>query len=401
MQSRFTSRLLIAGLAFSFALGACSDPAPTKDGAPDPKGQDPATEQPGTPDTAAVNVMEAYDRGLDFLASQQEGGIWKTQGYPDPGSSALALSVFLERPGGAREQDKEIISKGLAFISSSLGDDGGVRQAPSPNYMTSAAISALAASGDPAYKGKIERAAKYIEKLQFLEDGPSQGGIGYGSDKTRSDMSNTQFALGSLRAAGISADDPVFQKALQFVSRSQNRKENEAAGAPTEWKDEKGNVVVHGNDGGANYRPFDSKAGTDKLPDGKLVTRSYGSMTYALLRCYHLCGLEATDGRVQAAVDWISGNWDLEANAGMAGEHSTDGLYYYYMTMAKALDVAGIDTIEREGAATVNWRAELSQKLAQLQKQDGSWVNPNERWNEGYPVIVTSYSLLALSKCDG
>ena len=157
---------------------------------------------------------------------------------------------------------------------------------------------------------------------------------------------------------------------------------------------------MRGTDGGANYRPGDSKAGVDERPDGVRVTRSYGSMTFALLRCYHLAGLDDTDGRVKAAVGWIRENWSLDTNAGMPEENKTDGLFYYYASMAAALTEAGIDGIELPDGKTVDWRKDLAAKLGSLQAEDGSWVNPSSpRWMEGNSVLATAYALSALSRC--
>ena len=47
-----------------------------------------------------------------------------------------------------------------------------------------------------------------------------------------------------------------------------------------------------------------------------------------------------------------------------------------------------------------DWRAELVAKLAELQQTDGSWLNPNDRWFESDPNLVTGYALLALSYCQ-
>ena len=77
------------------------------------------------------------------------------------------------------------------------------------------------------------------------------------------------------------------------------------------------------------------------------------------------------------------------------------GLYYYYQTMAKALSVYGSDILTLEDGTRVNWRTELVKKLVARQKIDartghGYWVNEEGRWWEADPVLVTSYSLLAL-----
>ena len=38
--------------------------------------------------------------------------------------------------------------------------------------------------------------------------------------------------------------------------------------------------------------------------------------------------------------------------------------------------------------------------LFERQKENGSWLNPAERWYEGDPNLVTAYALLALDYCD-
>lgn len=393
-----------ASLALLAVLGlaACGDGAP-----PDTAGESGAAPAAG-PETAGgesaapanEQIVAAYDRALDFLLTGQQDGKWSVQGQPNVGYTAMCVTNLLERPGGARAADQAVIDQALAFVASSIGDDGSVREAYRPNYETSVVIMALAASGKEQFKPTIEQAAKFIAQLQRLEeDNPTWGGIGYGSDNTRSDLSNTQYALASLRAAGIPEDDPVFQRAVTFLQRTQNRKENETAGEPTSWTDkESGKTLVRGNDGGASYFPGNSKAGFDERPDGTGVLRSYGSMTYALLRCYHFAGLDLEDGRVKAAVDWLAKNWALDHNAGMSGQDRHSGLYYMYATMGKALSLAGVDTLDVPGRGALDWRAELSQHLLAAQRDDGSWVNEqSERWMEGDPVLATSYALNALS----
>jgi squalene-hopene/tetraprenyl-beta-curcumene cyclase len=388
-------------LALGSSLAACGDDA-----------AGPETSKPGLPvedaseapvDTAGVDreaIVAAYDRGLDFLLAQQQGGMWMAGEHPNVGVTAMAVAAMYERPGGLRDQDKDVAEQALGNIVKALGEDGGIG-GPLPNYMTSAVIMGLAAADRPDLKPQLVKAAAFLKKLQFLdEEDPSFGGIGYGSDKTRSDLSNTQYALASLRAAGVGEDDPVFKNAVKFLTRAQNRKENESAGEPSEWKDaESGAVLRRANDGGANYRPGDSKAGWDKLPDGTGRLRSYGSMTYALLRCYHLAGLSSDDGRVQAAVRWISENWDLSRNPGMPDEQALEGLYYYYATIGKTLPQAGIDVIEVPEGRKVDWRADLAAELLGRQAEDGSWVNENARWWEADPGLVTCYALIGLEAC--
>ena len=45
----------------------------------------------------------------------------------------------------------------------------------------------------------------------------------------------------------------------------------------------------------------------------------------------------------------------------------------------------------------IDWKRELAAKLISLQREDGSWVNENNRFWENDPALVTSFAILALS----
>ena len=169
--------------------------------------------------------------------------------------------------------------------------------------------------------------------------------------------------------------------------------------------------TTSGDDGGAAYYPGNSPAGYVELPDGTRVPRSYGSMTYALLKTYTLAGVKGNDRRVHAAIEWIKRNWTLDENPGADPRKPAklryQGLYYAYMVLAQALTVAKLDTFEvsqGEGYApkTIDWRKDLREKLTSLQNDDGSWINDkNGRWYEDLAVLCTIYAILALSQCPG
>jgi squalene-hopene/tetraprenyl-beta-curcumene cyclase len=75
------------------------------------------------------------------------------------------------------------------------------------------------------------------------------------------------------------------------------------------------------------------------------------------------------------------------------------GLYYYYHTMAKCLDVLGEDYFVDAKGTKHDWRAELTAALAERQRKDGSWVNDNAHWMEANPHLVTGYALMTLGYC--
>jgi squalene-hopene/tetraprenyl-beta-curcumene cyclase len=135
------------------------------------------------------------------------------------------------------------------------------------------------------------------------------------------------------------------------------------------------------------------------LPDGTKASRlrAYGSMTYAGFKSYIFANLDRDDPRVTTAYDWIRRNYTLQENPGTG----TDGMYYYFVTFARALDAWGLPTIETlaEGGAPVetrDWASDLIARLAELQNPDGSFQVIDDRWMEDNPVLITAYALLAL-----
>ena len=105
----------------------------------------------------------------------------------------------------------------------------------------------------------------------------------------------------------------------------------------------------------------------------------------------HLCaGIEKNDPRVQSPFNWIMDHWTLEEVPGLG----QDGLYYYYIVLAKALALYGQDILTLADGRQINWRTELVRKLINIQKTDPK--TGNGFWGENDPVLATTYSLLAL-----
>jgi squalene-hopene/tetraprenyl-beta-curcumene cyclase len=289
--------------------------------------------------------------------------------------------------------DDPAAQKALAHLSGFIQKDGGIYYEKSDhrNYETSICLIAFdAANKDGRYSKIIADAREFLKKLQWDDsegvnkDDVRFGGAGYGRSQ-RPDLSNTAFLLDALKAAGVKADDPAMQNALVFVSRCQNL-ESEYNTTPFASKV---------NDGGFYYTPAaggNSQAGkTDN--DG---LRSYASMTYAGLKSMIYAGVKADDPRVKAAVAWLKKHYTLQENPGMGQQ----GLFYYYHTIAKALDAMKLDRMEDAQGNKHDWRKELGDHLLSLQSENGGWVNPEQRWMEGDPNLTTAYVLLTLSHLD-
>jgi squalene-hopene/tetraprenyl-beta-curcumene cyclase len=119
-------------------------------------------------------------------------------------------------------------------------------------------------------------------------------------------------------------------------------------------------------------------------------------MTYAGFKSMLYAGLTREDERVKRAYQWIQRYYTLENNPNMPGKQSKEGLYYYYHVFARALEAWGEPTLRDADGKEHDWRQELITHLTELQQKDGSWVNPEDRWLEGNPYLVTAYAVLAI-----
>jgi len=370
----------------------------------------------GQSDGAATvrSPAEALALGVDYLRSRSKDGIWFVEydgkQIPDQAFTAMAATAVARSLPQEQRKDDPLVKSATAFVLKALQESGAISTggiSKYENYYTSAGLMLLTTVGDPAHAAVVEKMKGFILSLQRKDEDRTRGGFGYNTAKG-ADLSNAQYAIEALRSAGVPAKSPEMQEALKFLERAQNRSENDAnKGASYEFEDKTlGKIkVVPGNDGSAGYEPGVSKAGMRKLPDGTYVPRGYGSMTYALLKCYLLVGVKPDDARVQAAVKWLGDNYTWAANPGFEDvakeqnrpEATKWGLFYYYLTAAKALRLMGVDRIDTPQGKR-DWRVDLGLAIASRQAPDGSWINTADRWKESDPVLVTSYAVLALQE---
>lgn len=336
---------------------------------------------------------EMVERAIGFLkTSRDDQGAYS----PHVGPAVTALvATGLIRNG--RSVSDPMVADALQYVASFAQPDGGVYAPGSMyrNYETCVAIqcfqaAAVSPGASEDYAELLAAAESFVKGLQWDDEeghdasSPSFGGAGYGRHG-RPDLSNTSFLIDALHAMGRGPDDPAMQRALAFVSRTQNL-ESEHNTTP---------FATKVNDGGFYYTPAaggSSQAG--ETATGGL--RSYGSMTYAGLKSMIYAGVGPEDQRVKAAVAWIGRHYTVDENPGMG----TSGQFYYYHTLAKALHAAGLAEVTDSEGASHDWRSDLQTKLASLQQDSGAWVNPDERWLESDPNLATAYLLLALSYCQ-
>ena len=334
------------------------------------------------------DVEAAMARGVKFLKSRQaaDGHFSDAQ---MPALTALPLWAMVR--GGAGRGD--CARRAAAFVLGTQRPDGGF-YVPKPgrggsglgNYNTSVCVSALFESGLAPTKAILD-ARTYIAGSQLTGDDTMAGGFGYdrASRRRYADLSNTSYALDAmrrtesvedLRPKGQARADLNWEQALKFVTHLQET-EGERAG-------------------GAAYNDRTPQAGVATNRSGRVQLRAYGSMSYAAVLSMCHARLTRGDPRVRSALEYCSRYWTLDENPGMGNQ----GLYYYYDILARALSAAGVDSIVQPDGRRIDWKAALSAKLISLQREDGSWVNDNNRFWEGDPVLATSFAVLALSLCE-
>jgi len=396
---RRTMSLAAAALAAWMGLaatGCAGEPAEAPRAAePAPAGEAADTETPaqaGGEQASGADLAPKCDaaiqRGVEFLFREQaDDGSW-AQG--NVGITALCAQALLE--AGRTTQD-DPVRRAVQFLLARQADDGSIGDVDLVTYTTSIALAVLHKADREAYAPQIEKAKAYLVQHQWDQGEsidqkhPWYGGAGYGKHE-RPDLSNTAFFLEAMHQAGIPKDDPLWARAQIFLSRTQDRSESNEG------------TFVGTDSGGFIYSPHgggESKAGTVDLPDGRKGLKAYASMTYAGFKSFVYAGLARDDPRVQTALGWIRRHWTFEENP----ELGQEGLYYYYMTAARALAAWGEDEIRDARRQPHHWRAELADAVFRRQQADGSWFNENDRWFEGRPIAVvpTSYAIIALVQC--
>ena len=359
-----------------------------------------AAELPSKERSLLNEVERAQRRGLDWLLQQQKlNGSWDNH----PAVTALAATAFLRSAKTLPTDRQAAVDRAVKFILSNVKSNGAIYAGgetdPYPNYSTAICSVALMAANRTEYRDIICNARAFLLASQFDETrgvastNANYGGIGYGR-RERPDLSNMQWALEAIHLTE-SLDKPRdprphpkwdlhWQKAIQFLQRCQN--------LPAHNDQPWAKNATDRDLGGFIYMPGYSFANEGQPIDEKTPLRSYGSTSYAGLKSYLYAELKKDDPRVVAAVNWLKHNYTLDENPGIGSA----GLYYYYHTFAKALTAYGDDTFTDAAGKAHDWRYELMNKLVSLQKNDGFWVNDNGRWWENNPVLVTTYSLLAL-----
>lgn len=368
---------------------------------------------------ARARAMAA--KAIDYLKAQQDtdSGGWahNPQGPNLPAISGLVLTGMLMDP--AVEPGDPAVVRGASYVLGFRQPDGGIYDRILPSYNTAICLSALARLDTPEANAAIGPAQDLLRGMQYSEraavlgetgeptrrvgpEHPFYGGIGYGSHG-RPDNSNLSMMLQGLHDSGVPSDDPSFQRALVFLQRTQMA--DSVNDMPYADGSSQGGFIYATSPESDQMGQGESKAGTldETLDDGTRVSRlrAYGSMTYAGFKSYLYAGLDRDDERVRLALAWIERSYTLDENPGVG----LNGMYYYFVTFARALAAADLTTIHARTADGTaddrDWANDLIDRLGELQQPDGSFAILDSRWMEDNPVLITAYGLIALEHALG
>lgn len=325
-------------------------------------------------------AARALARGRDYLLAEFDpSGHWSDPQMP--ALTALPLWALC----GCEGVPAGVLQKAGGFVLSTQREDGGF-YVPKPgrggsglgNYNTSVCLSALYVWGK-APAAALLKAREYLAGSQLTGDDTMAGGFGYDrlSRKRYADLSNTSYALDAMRRTealeefrpGGRRVDVDWSAALAFVERLTRSAGDEA--------------------GGAAYNDRTPQAGATNAA-GKVMLRTYGSMTYAAVLSMCHAQLDRGDPRVRQSLAYCERHWTLAENPGMGSQ----GLYYYYDILARALGAAGVETVGGH-----DWKRELAAQIVKLQRADGGWRNDNNRFWEADGVLCTAFAMLALQIC--
>ena len=352
--------------------------------------------QAGVSESLAREGRAAINRGMAWLIQQQKpDGSWSSPEYP----ALTALPLWAMSRGGCT--NTAAMDKAQQFILKFVRPDGSIYADPSDkerkggglkNYNTAICMVALHATGKPDMVPVVQKARSFVAGSQHLGGDEYTGGMGYDADtkKPYADLSNSYMAyeamrltqsVEDLRKQGDARADLDWKAAQEFLAKVQSSKPGDAAA----------------DKGGFGYSPElkEAKAGTYTNAAGEVRFHAYGTMTYAGLLSLIYADVSKSDTRVDSAHDWAMKHWTLAENPGMGPQ----GMYYFINVLTKALAAYGQDVITLPSGQQVNWRNAVIERLVNLQRDSngaGFWKNESGRWEEMDPVLVTSYSLIAL-----
>ncbi len=313
------------------------------------------------------------EKAVQYLCAQQadDGGFHSaTYGLLRSGQSLtpFILDTLLDLPDALVPRKRAVVDRGIEFIKRNTNGDGALGRMDEtvddyPNYATALAVNVLVKAGQKSDANRMVahlRVQQFTEVNGWLPNYAPYGAWGMGGpihkppDTGHVDLSMTRYVMEALRLAGAAHTDPAIEKALMYVSRSQNP------------------------DGGfffSNVNPDINKAGES---NGAFL--SYGTPTADGLLALRAAGVPEHDDRIVKAIAWLKQHHVPDRAPGFEGTARAAwgaGLRFYY-------------------AGVISQAALGLKVLLPPQAPDGSFRNSNTMVKEDDPLIATTLAIHAL-----
>ena len=324
--------------------------------------------------SARLEAQTALLRGALFLVQNQaDDGSWGEH----PGITAMVVAALKATPMAEDEKGQAAVARALAYIRSTVTDEGTIRQdkATAGVYSSAACLLALKLVDAAEDRDRIDALRRHLvagqtEQVGEFHYGATLGPGGY------PDLSNTHWALEAIRLTRRPAQGAptrkLWARATALVTQCQ-------VDAPD-------NPAAHG--GFLYYPPGEQP----EEPAHEKTQVVWGSLTFGGLKTLFFAGVKPDDPRIQRGLAWVNHNYTLERNPGL----DQGGLYYYYYMLSSALRFLDRDTVTTADGVQHNWRQELAEVLLSRQRGDGQWTNDNRLWLESKPELCTAYAIKAL-----
>jgi len=361
------------------------------------------------PSTVAGRIVA---NGCDFLLeSQSPDGGWHSEmhGLMSSGQATTAFVFFalLSAPDSLCAVPKTVREEAIGFIRSHTGENGALGLADPdvldfPNYATSYAVMVLRKNGDPADEGLIRRMADYLVSQQFNENRgvtfkhPAYGGWGFGETVFPAgsvghvDLSHTRRVVQAVRVAGHSNEE-TYRQATAFLQLHQKVPSDARVQAVL------GDSADAAYDGGffaSSAIPVVNKSTLVAIREGTAIFTSYATATADGLLALLAAGHDQTDPHVVDAYRWLESHSQLAYPDGIPVDHPSQWgqVMFFYHLMVRGEVYRAMHT---EGP----WRNAIADLLADRQRDDGSFSNPNGAPNkEDDPLLATAMVLIALGE---
>ena len=324
--------------------------------------------QPAADPLTAQNVLNAIQRGRNYLISrQQPDGSWgsEMQATYKIGVTSLCVLSLIE---SGLTADDPAVARGLTWL----------RNVKEPNprltYEISLMIMALTAAKEGVKDNlRLFALAQRLEQGQ-VKGGPEPGGWDYtctgGGGAGQPDRSNTQYAILGLREAAY-AGIPVNRETWQRIRKHfEDFQEADGGWAYRAGQGSTGSMTVAGIASLEIVATFlnDEK---ETNPDGSPIC----------------CQPPRQDDSLERAFRWMGRHFSVNANP-----LASNWLLYYLYGLERAGRLSG-----RRFFGTHDWYREGARGLLGRQsKRDGSWRGDGGMEND--PIIGTPLALLFLSK---